>query len=250
MPETIIFASEQTKSGSPVPPADPSKPIAQPSQAPIIGQTTVSEKDAIGASGHTAIPTISGLGSIPGTTGTSGSSVSVGGMVDSKFAVNMLDALLPSLMVFLMYKIGIKMRKADLQLTEKEKDTISGPLQACLNQLMINFNNPWSNLALAVTVIYGSKIVEKGLPQILDKKNATAEKEALMEREQTNKPVTAPTYDVGPSAPASASTIESSGPQWEPDELLIKRYMNEKKYSRKKSIQVLKSLHSKGRLVL
>jgi len=124
---------------------------------------------------QTAQQTISGL---PQT----GNMVSVGQMLEAKLAIELMDALLPGLFVAIFHAVDVKLRKSELQLTEKEKNTITPIFQACLNTIMLNFNSPWTTLAVTCGVIYGSKITEKGLVGWIDKLNEKKEFKALEEK--------------------------------------------------------------------
>lgn len=111
-----------------------------------------------------------------------GSSVALGQMLEGKLAIELMDAMLPGLFVAIFYAIDIKLRKSELQLTQKEKDTIAPIMQACLNTIMLNFNSPWTTLAVTVGVIYGSKVTEKGIVTWIDKLTEKKEQEALEEK--------------------------------------------------------------------
>lgn len=233
MPEKISLTGGNPSPATAPDPA-PGPTTGLTGSAPIVGSGTVSEAEAIAASGHTKITTITGLAGASAPIGQSGQSVSVGGLVDGKLAVELMDATLPSLMVFLLYKIGMKLRKSDLQLTEKEKNTLSPIMQKCLESLMINFNNPWVALSVSILTIYGAKIIEKGGVAFLDGKLKKQESEALKIKEDINKPVS-------PDPPPVKL------PPYEPTEVEIKRKMKDHKYSRVKAIEVLKKLQEEGK---
>lgn len=141
-----------------------------PGTSPEGAKMTISDETALKGTEHTKISTLQPLHSASQSTLSSGQSVAVGGMVDGKLAVELIDALLPALFVVLIQKVGLTMKKTDLQMTAKEKETVAPILQQCMNQLMINFNNPWAALGVTLGVIYGGKILEKGGPAFLEKK--------------------------------------------------------------------------------
>lgn len=132
------------------------------------------------ADGPTGQPTTDNISGIQQNS--AGTSVSVGQMLESKLAIELIDAMLPALFVAMFHAIDVKLRKTELQLTQKEKDTIAPIMQACLNTIMLNFNSPWTTLAVTLGVIYGSKITEKGVVNWIDKLNEKKEQEALEEK--------------------------------------------------------------------
>jgi hypothetical protein len=228
-----------------------------PVAAPDALKGTVTEGDILKPVEGTKISTLQPFTPISGNTGISspsGSSVSVGGMVDGKLAVELMDALLPSLLVMLMAAIGARMKKSDLQLTEKEKSTVAPVLQKCLDQLMINFNNPWSALGVTLAVIYGAKLTEKGFVQMLDKKQADKE---MKELEKTGSIHAAEVKQQAPviSLAKAAETVKDvhapvkidvTTVAWEPSNDLIKACVKRYKINRKDSIIRLKMMYAKG----
>jgi hypothetical protein len=141
-----------------------------PGTSPEGAKMTITDEAALKGTEHTKISTLQPLHSAGQSALPAGQSVAVGGMVDGKLAVELIDALLPALFVVLIQKVGLTMKKTDLQMTAKEKETVAPILQQCMNQLMINFNNPWAALGVTLGVIYGGKILEKGGPAFLEKK--------------------------------------------------------------------------------
>src|SRR5271154_6005160 len=81
--------------GAPAP-----SPAPSPS-APKANENTVSADDAIKGGEHTKMTSfsVSDLANRPGGPGASGSSVALGGLVQGKVAVDLMDALIPSLIV-------------------------------------------------------------------------------------------------------------------------------------------------------
>lgn len=161
------------------------KPAPGPSQSPpIIAAANVEEQILAGTKhtkvssllpgdGATSPATAGGPGQPPGV----GSSVALGAMIEGKLAIELMDALLPGLFVAALYAVNIKLRKTELQLTEKEKGTIAPIMQQCLNTIMLNFSSPWQTLGVTLAVIYGSKVSEKGVVAWIDKMNEKKEKE-------------------------------------------------------------------------
>lgn len=141
---------------------------------------TVSQESVFSNLGHTAISstTVTGAPGAPG--GTAGNaSVSLGGMVQGEWAVNLMDAILPAAMVAAFYYFGVKLRKSELQLTQSEKNTIAPVMQKCLDTVLLNFNNPWNALIVTVGTIYAGKAAEKGIVAYIDKSQEKKESEAL-----------------------------------------------------------------------
>lgn len=232
-----------------------SQPVINPPVTPQEGQKPANpaggtpgeiSPDALKASlKHTEISSVTGTGAA-GTTGaapigtaTPGSSVSLGGMVQGEWAVNIMDALLPAAMVAGFYAMGLKLRKSELQLTEKEKQTIAPIMQKCLDSVLLNFNNPWNALAITVIAIYGGKLMEKGLVGWLDKKQEEKQDEALREKvaaaEKANNPAK---FDHANQSAHDIQTgnalVEGQQPYTEAD---VRARMKAGKCSREKAIE-------------
>lgn len=125
--------------------------------------------------GHTKIPPFSTTGD-PGVSGSTplsgtpgGNNVSLGGIVAGEWAVNIMDSLLPAAIVAAFYAQGLKLRKTEIQLTEKEKGVLAPIVQRCLDSVLINFDNPWTCLAVTAGAIYGGKLIDKGTAAYIDK---------------------------------------------------------------------------------
>lgn len=136
----------------------------------------VSQDDALKGAAHADIKTFSltdasGKPIAPGAPGAgTGSSVPLGSLVQGKHAVELMDALVPALLVVMFKYMKVDVRKAEMQLTEKEKNVLAPIVEACMNSIVLNFNSPWTTLAISVGVIYGGKIIEHGGVKFLDKK--------------------------------------------------------------------------------
>jgi hypothetical protein len=112
----------------------------------------------------------------------------LGKLMQGTFAVDLVDMLIPSLVVLLIDYIGYKLDKKDLQLTKSEKEALAPAVQDVLDDIDIDFNNPYINLAVMITIVYGSKIVDK-IPTMKKKDKPTEKKgmsEAISEVLQTN----------------------------------------------------------------
>lgn len=222
-----------------VPGQSPDPAPKGPQSAPITLGGTVSEQDAISASGHTKINTITGFQGPGQGIMQTGQSVSVGGLIDGKLAVEMMDATLPSLMLFLLYKVGLKVRKSELQLTEKEKSVLAPIVTKCLETLMINFQNPWMALLATLGAFYGAKVLP-AVAVAVDEKQKVKQDAILKEKVKENEP----------AATIAPTKAEMKGPMppWEPSDEMIKDKMKAHKYSKEKAIRVLRVLHNQGKI--
>ena len=194
---------------------------------------------------------------IPGQkldTGGTGNSVPVGSMVEARVFTEMVDAFVPSLFVLLLHWAGIKLSKTDLQLTEKEKTTVTPLLQKCMDTIMIKFNNPWNALAVTMGIIYGSKIMEKGGAEIINrafvasgkpipKKTTDADVKTVI-----TKPDETPNAGQGQTEAQKESTAKARflsakaslrSANWLPSEDDIQTARRERKVSREKAIDIL-----------
>lgn len=161
--------------------------------ASAAAKDTISASEVIKATEYTKIPSLSlsspGGANAPNSS-PGNSTVAVGGMIDGKLAVKLMDSVLPAVFILLFNQIGMKMRKSDLQLSAGEIDTIAPVMKAWLDTMMINFNNPATAFFCTVGIIYGSKIMEKGGVQWLDEKNAKKEMQSLAKRAKDAQVVT------------------------------------------------------------
>lgn len=242
MPEKIKLSGSDPspiQPGSPGPGPSPDPGPNPSGSAPITLQGTVSEQDAINASGHTKINTISGFSPTGGGSVQTGQSVSVGGLIDGKLAVEMMDATLPSLMLFVLYKVGMKVRKSELQLTEKEKSVLAPIVTKCLETLMINFQNPWMALLATLSAFYGAKLLP-AIAVAIDEKQKDKQAAILKDKEKKNEPAAS---EMLPKA-----EIKTNLPPWEPTDQMVTDKARKDKISKKKAVEVLKALHKLGKI--
>jgi hypothetical protein len=116
-----------------------------------------------------------------------GNQVGLGSVVEGKVFVEVVDALLPALIVLAFHKGGMVVKKTDMQLTAKERDVLTPIVQRCMDQIMLNFESPWTVLAVTALGIYGSKIAEHGGKAWTDKKAAEmASKKATEAKSKTS----------------------------------------------------------------
>lgn len=179
-------------------------------QPPHALKNTVSEQAAQQGAAHTKIPAFSLAdpakaanqpGAAPGATqpgatpgAPTGNIVSLGELIEGKTGVELMDALLPAIMVVGLYAIGMKIRKSELQLTDKEKGTVIPIFQKCLDSIHLNFDSPWTMLAITLGAIYGGKVIEKGgtewIDKLAEKKLAKQAAKAAAAEAKANAPVT------------------------------------------------------------
>lgn len=106
----------------------------------------------------------------------------LGKLMGGSFAVDLVDMILPSLVILLMRYMGYAMDKKDIQLSKSEKETLSPAVQDCLDDINIDFNNPWVNLSIMLGIVYGSKMIDKGVNiKKIDKAKPKEEKKTMSE---------------------------------------------------------------------
>lgn len=220
------------------PPVDPNKPDPA-AKSPAAAHGAVSEEEALKGGAHAKMtqftisdPSKPGGGAQPiGST-----SVTVGGLIQGKVAVDLMDALLPALLVVLAAKFQLEVRKTQLQLTAGEKATLAPLVDAWLNSISLNFDSPGIALSVTLLAIYGGKAIEVFGVGFLDKKagEGPATPAASMPRKET--PVVPFRGPVDP-APASANNdgfadpAKTQGPPtWTEND--VKLWMKKKKWSR------------------
>lgn len=118
-----------------------------------------------------------------------GQKLNVGTLFNSKIAVDLMDVIIPALLVVAVAKYtSQKVNKSKFQLTAGEKNTIAPVLQNYLNSINFSVESPLNALILTVTIIYGSKTIEVIGAEIetpkVDKKTAVSF-DNLNERIQT-----------------------------------------------------------------
>ena len=78
----------------------------------------------------------------------------------AKFAVNGLDFILPSLIVFIAHRAGYDLSKKTFKLTSEEREFIEPVMQELLDTIFVDLNNPWAQFALVFGMIYGGKAMD------------------------------------------------------------------------------------------
>ncbi len=121
----------------------------------------------------------------PGTTtvetGTAKKSLSH--LVKGKHAVNLLDLLLPALLVYTINLIGYRVSKDKLKLDKEEKETLTPFVEDWLQAIEIDMNNPHYNLLIGISIVYGSKIVD-ALPNIKKGRTGKTEDAVVVEERE------------------------------------------------------------------
>lgn len=131
---------------------------------------TASHTEQLGFSGSTDTPiqpTPSQFGDNSHKQGTQ-----LGQVVGGKMATDIFDIVFPSLAVWAVSMIGYNLPKGKLQLSAKEKEALNPAMQAYLDSININFNNPLYNLLFVLTAIYGAKVIDV-FPEIQKVKKQT-----------------------------------------------------------------------------
>jgi hypothetical protein len=190
----------------------------KPAAAPAALHGTISDADAIkatdGSKFNTLLTPLQGGAS---QSGTAGNSVPVSGLIDGALAVELVDAILPALLVVALHVVKMDIKKTQLQLTAKEKGTLTPLVKACMDQLMINFNSPWAALGVSMLVIYGAKVGEFGLVQVLDRK-AEKQREEKGEAPVINIKQNEPLMQDRPKVNPAPVVKINPAPAWEPSE--------------------------------
>lgn len=220
----------------------PATPGAVPPGSEASAKGTVTAEQAISGLEHTTISTISAPGAPgqpTGQAGTGSASVSLGGMMQGEWAVNIMDALLPAAIVAAFHYMGMKLRKSELQLTASEKATLSPIMQKCLDSVLLNFNNPWNALIITIAAIYGGKVMEKGLVAFIDNKQEKQQDEALKAKmEAADKAANPAKYDYANQSATDimSGNVVTPGSELPYSEEDIRRRMKEGKCGRAKAI--------------
>lgn len=120
----------------------------------------VSAGSAASATPATSVPT-----PVNTTNVNTGKVISIGGLVAGDTATDLMDTLLPSLIVSLLSFMGYHLDKKGLGLTAKEKEVIAPFMQQALNAMQFDLKNPFYNLLFVLAAIYGTKVIAE-LPKI------------------------------------------------------------------------------------
>lgn len=238
------------------------KDVTPGQEGPAKDANTISDAEAFAAADHTKVPPLGGpTGPGPTATDIPGKTkIKVGNLLEGKFAVDMIDALLPALLVVLFKKMNLSVRKTELQLTEGEKRTLAPVVQDCLNTLDIDFNNPWVALAFTAGIIYGSKVIEKAGVGWLDKMASKPIKEKIKEhvdkqpesKQATNESRVSNTQGMGVGSTQVNMTnnppLASSSDTYNFTEEQISAKMKQLRKPREFALGILKRQHDKNKM--
>jgi len=103
-------------------------------------------------------------------------------LIKGRHAVNLLDLLLPALLVFAINLIGYRVSKEKLKLDKEEKETLTPFVEDFLQAIEIDLNNPYYNLLIGISIVYGAKIVD-AVPSIKKGRSRTEDAEIVQEKE-------------------------------------------------------------------
>lgn len=93
--------------------------------------------------------------------GSQNTNVKAGEIISGELATELLNRILPVLLSIGVERfLGYKAPKKNFELTAAEKSTISPIIDQCLSKLNISFENPYVALALSMSFIYGSKVID------------------------------------------------------------------------------------------
>lgn len=243
-PAATAPQSKPNEATAPVGPGSPGSAAA--------ANGTVTADQALSGLDHTKIASVSASGA-PGAAGPAplgtqapAASVSLGGIVQGEWATNIMDAVLPAAIVFGLHYFGIKLRKSEVQLTEKEKQTVAPIMQKCLDNILLNFNNPWAALAWTLGAIYGGKLIEKGGIQWLEGKEQDREDEALKAKvEQAERAHDPAKFDYTNASANDIQTGQVATPMQPYTESEVRERMKRAKVSRAKAIEYLERKYKK-----
>lgn len=141
-----IHAAVETGEGAP-PKAEPAEPIAP-------------EPDPLGEGNATPPP--SGPPNPPPffEGARPGQSIPANQLVSGEIAFALVDKALPIGLAYVLSMLDVKASSKELQATAAEKKTIIPVLERAMEELKVNFDNPWIALGAVLFAIYGGKAAE------------------------------------------------------------------------------------------
>lgn len=87
--------------------------------------------------------------------------LTAGSLVPASLAVDLVDMVLPVLIVLLMDKaFNKKVHKSYFQATAEEKEVITPVLQNYLDSIKVKIDDPFNALIIVLVAVYGTKIIE------------------------------------------------------------------------------------------
>lgn len=87
-------------------------------------------------------------------------------LVKGKNAVKLVDMVVPAILIFIIGLFGYEIGEENLKLDKDERDTLEPFVTDFLDNVNIDFNNPYVNLSIGLGIVYGSKL----LPALRDMK--------------------------------------------------------------------------------
>lgn len=207
---------------------------------PVSNSGVISEADAL-KGGDTAKLNTFSL-SDPSRPNPGSNQVGIGSLLSGKDAVEMIDAVIPSLLVLLFQTLKVVVKKSDMQLTAKEKDVLAPMVQKVMDMIMLNFNSPVTALCVTAAFIYGGKLVEHGGAAFIDRKMngpktqpVAPVKEPVPRPGARKNPEQAPVVSMTPDPiPEGAVPVTSSLRPW--DENDLKKVVLKRRESKAKCI--------------
>lgn len=130
----------------------------------------LSDSEAIETGKHTETGTMPSVSDTATAQPSSPQGMKLGNTVSGKFVVDMTDVIMPALTVWVVSLMGYGFEKKQLLLTAKEKETLTPLVQAYLDSVNVNFNNPFNNLLFGLAMVYGAKIIDV-IPALQRKEN-------------------------------------------------------------------------------
>jgi hypothetical protein len=141
------------------------KPTVAPES--VIASDIVDDSTLIGTREHIQTGNINpnlGTANSPNTANTATSPVTapvkLGDAIQGRRAVDVFDAIFPSLAALLISYLGYEFSKKSLQLDADEKKTLAPVMQEFLNSINVNMNNPLNNLLIVLGAIYAGKVID------------------------------------------------------------------------------------------
>jgi hypothetical protein len=121
-----------------------------------INNGTTDAPNNAGTPGNTTNPTNTG------TTAPVNKMPSLGDLVSGKHATELIDTVFPSVTVGVARFAGYDIDKREIQMTSNEKAICAMPMQAWLNTIPFDLNNPLLTMLATFAAIYSAKFIEKG----------------------------------------------------------------------------------------
>lgn len=75
----------------------------------------------------------------------------------AKFAIDLMNALIPAVLYMLITRMGYENDKDQWKIEKEEREFVSPAVQAVLDKIMIDASNPYAQLAIVLGILYGGK---------------------------------------------------------------------------------------------